>query len=389
MKTALDRVTSLLREVDTTNKTAATKKAMDDPGFVGGKSHHESSLPESEAGEQAAKEGEQTAANSATLKEQTPDSVDSSKAVTPANAPKDTDQQPGNATPTGEDPANERDFKGDKDDSKTSHPANGSVGGKYAHVTRESLAAMSDAELYKLASDLGNTVVADVATGLFTPAAPQTKAAAVAAPVANKSGVTPNQAAAAGYAAAEKLAADAKHADYVLGIRKQAMDDADRVAAFVIDRQRKLAEEVGDPSGKAAEGEKHEAAESPAQEAAEEGGAPMSGGGEAAMTAMGGPGGAGELGNNGMGVAGPAPAEMGSMPPEELLQQLLMALQESGIDLSQLAGAGGPGPELAKQASAFRRSGRFQFRETKTATERSVRDYLKRYTNELVYRSAR
>lgn len=427
----LDRISTVIREIGTT-KTASVKVAMDDPGDMNGKSSHPSAMPEAKGNERPATEGEQTADNSAIIKDTIANGVDSTSPVTVSSAPKDSDKQVAPATPTGEDPSNEQDYKGTKDDSETSHPANGSIGDKYAHITREWLQTAPDEQLFKMAAELGNEAVAKVAEGHFA----TTKTAAPVAPVAPATKVAADAAAAAGYNAAaalseadlEKIAADMLYDSHIAGV-----EDADNVFAYLQLKRNslKVAEETEDPMGGSAEGEDH-GSEEGGEGAASGSSAPASGGGGDAgselLAAMGGGGGgdpAAAAGGDPAGGAGPMPPEASQMGGEGALQQLAMALMELGIDPAQLAaaaggapapgGAGGapmpggdpmaammgggapppagdpaaagsPLPKLAQKVAAYKASGKFTVTETKTAAERKVRDWMKSYIKEVTRR---
>lgn len=120
-----------------------------------------------------------------------------------------------------------------------------------------------------------------------------------------------------------------------------------------------------------------------------------SGGGAGAAGGMppdagGGPGGGGDpLAALGAATADSAPS---AGDKEQALQDLVMAIQELGIDpaqLAQLAQQGGDegkadeGAKLASAAVKFKRSGKFRFTEAKTAQERKRRDLIKDYVMEI------
>lgn len=405
-----DRVSDLLEEIGAEKSAAVTKRAMDDPGSKGGTSSHPSATIEddSEVG-QPAPEGAQSADNTKTVKEQTPGVVDKVPPVTPESAPKQDEVQLGQgvdaAKPTGEDPGVERDYKGTKDDPAagsrglggTEHPASGDFGEKYS---ADQLATMSDTQLFKLASDIGNEVLADIANGFLAP--PKQAAAPTK--------VTPEQAAAAGYKAASTVGqptdSDVAAGNIIVQVVKTAQHQADLIAQYLQQTQKALKaaeDEMEDPTGGAAEGEDHGTEEAPTDPAAGEaggaggeeeallaamaGGAPEgAGAAEMAPGAGGMPGEEAAPGGGGAGLGAP-PDAMGGMSEEEALQQLAMALMELGIDPAMLAQAGGPAPKLASAVSQYKKAGKFKLAETKTAAERSVRDYMKSYIIELCKRS--
>jgi hypothetical protein len=432
------RIGDLLEEIGE-EKSANDKQAMDDPGGKDGKSsHHSATIGDDGDLPQPAPEGEMSADNTKEVKKQIPNSVDSEPEATPANAPTQDEVQLGQgvdaAKPTGEDPGTERDYKGTKEDpgsgssemGGTSHPAKGSFGEKYS---TDQLTDMADDDLFKLAADLGNELLADVANGLFEP----TKKAEETPATPGQSAATPAESADAGYKAAA-AAGDATDVDQVAGqvitqIVKTAHHQADLIASYLSQEKAAMEgeEEEVDPTGGAGEGEDHgteetEGGEGPTEAPPEEGsplegGAPGGGEEEALLAAMagGGEGMGGEgppMGDPGMGgpemggppmggpemggppMGGPemggmgAPPEaLGGMGDEEALQQLAMALMELGIDPAMLAQAGGPAPKLASAVTDYKKTGKFQVSETKTAAERQVRNYMKGYINELCKRS--
>ena len=451
------RVTDLLEEIGEEKSAAAAKQAVDDPGSQGGKSSHPSATIGDDGDlPQPAPEGTQSADNTKEVKKQIPNSVDSEPEATPGNAPKQDEVQLGQgvdaAKPTGEDPSTERDFKGTKDDpgssssdmGGTSHVAKGSFGEKYSS---DQLTGMDNDDLFKLAADLGNELLADVANGLFG-----------AEKRAGQTPATPAAAAAVGYKAAsvEGVATDTDQlAGQVLTqIVKTAHHQADLIVSYLQHEQSELQktampgeEEEVDPTGGAAEGEDHESEETDEKESIEEGGGdpsgapleaglPMEGGApgggeeEALLAAMaggggeemgggppmggeppmgGGPpmggdpmggdpmGGGPPMGGDPMGGGPPMGGEMGGIgaPPdalggmgeEDALQQLAMALMELGIDPAMLAQFGGPAPKIASAVVDYKKSGKFSVSEVKTAEQRVVRDYMKSYIGELCKRS--
>ena len=439
-----DRVSSLVEEIGN-EKQAAAKAAMDDPGGQDGASSHPSATSDSSELPQPAPEGEQSSSNESVVKEQTPLVPDNDPELTPEAAPKQDEVQLGQgvdkAKATGEDPSTEEDYKGDKEDPPeqgnkdmggTSHPASGDIGEKYSSVTRESVAAMSDANLFKLAAALGNDVNAVLANSFFN----EDKAADLKGDQheldtdndgkiegsdfsairkkkkkSDKSSDenSEDKAAAAGYAAADE--ADTFAAAIIGETVKAAHHQADLVADYmsrISSDLRKQAEGVpmDDTLGGEGNGEAH-GTEVPA---------PADGGGEAILAAMAGGGeeqmpvedplAAAGVGPEGMGPEGMGPEGMGpegvptelaGMDEEAALQQLASALQEAGISPEELAAAGMAGgegaevaPKLAAAVDNLQRSGKYEITEAKRGTsERKVRDYMKGYVNELCARSRR
>jgi len=414
MSSLFDRVADLVDEIGV-EKTAAAKEAMDDPGGAEGPTSHPSKKPDEN--EQDSVEGEQSADNERVIRESIPDNVDEKPEATEGNAPKATDVQQGQgvdeAKPTGEDPSNEEDYKGklegDKregDQGGTSHPAKGDYGEKYS---ADKVAALDTETLLKSAADLGNELTADIANGFFEaapaqPAAPQPDA---------------NAAAAAGEKTAAEAAEvgndlDAYASDVVQNIVKNAYDQANLTAEVIYGKMEHLKQampgDMEDPTGGAEEGEDHE--EEPVNPNGEPpvGEEEVPGGAEELLAAMGGGMPEEELGGElgGMPMEGGEelppelgaeglpgeemgpPPELGAMGDEEALQQLVMALQESGLGEQEMAGAGPEGAKIASAVQDHKRSGRFYFEEAKEGSdERKVRDYMKGFVLELYRRSQR
>ncbi len=345
-----------------------------------------------------------------------------------------------NQSAVGEDPSVEDDYKGDKDDPGTGHPAD-------AEDTGEKYSSMTIDDLLKTASAQANSLLADFAVS--TEQSKTTKEAKTVAstkkvkepaatggmPVAPNPIVnTQTKAAAnAGYDVASQVQNDSIllekiAADTIARTIKDADTDADLVGAYLqsyAQTRVKLAEEGEGEEPKTEEGGGGE--ESPPTMPADAGagagdvlGALGSAGESAPPVDAGAPPGGG-LGGEGGGS--------GAMSVEQALQELGMALQESGMSPDQFlqlvqgagggGGAGGPPPggdlgaggpppgggmggpppmppmppagpegaaEGAKLASAvkqFMRSGKFKIEEAKTAAQRQVRDQIKDYIREL------
>jgi hypothetical protein len=85
------------------------------------------------------------------------------------------------------------------------------------------------------------------------------------------------------------------------------------------------------------------------------------------------------------------PPELGGMPDKQAMQQLTMAMFETGIDPQALAAASPQrGAKIASAVTEHKRSGNFEFTEAKKGSaERRVRDYMKGYISELYSRSRR
>jgi len=369
-----------------------------------------------------------------------------------------------NQSATGEDPGTEDDYKGGKDDPGSTHPArtdNDSLDGhKYASLSlTDALAAHT-----KLAND----ILADLATGQgknLTEGKPAEKeAAATPAPSADTSEVTETsqliEKAAAAVAQGESEEVDADmQAGYQLaaqlGLEKQAAQElvASEVSA-VLEDARLDAELLGNyltsykQAADMADGEDHDAAgdETSGASDAEGAGGETPGESEAAPAAGGDPAGGGEEDLGGLGDAiggGEDPAGMmggapvgedpmgggdplGGASQEEILMQLVAALEELGIPLEELAGAGAPaedplagggleggglegapagpdanmppmeggapaptamteGMKLASAAQDFKRRGMYEQKAAEDGSpERKLRNHLKSYVQEMM-----
>lgn len=348
-----------------------------------------------------------------------------------------------NAKATGEDPAAEHDYKGEKDDPGTSHPAKANDGEKYSSVSFK--------QAHAKCSHLGNDILANLinfGTANLKKAeeshcdddddkehaekkedSGELKGDQHKIDVDNDGKIEGsdlaalrNDKAAAAYAAGYELAA-------TLGLQKEAAEaavrevcantlrEADEMAdLFIGFYNEKAAGE--DPSAEASEGESHADGES----------------GSGASDAPAAP------------EAGAAEASLADVPPSEpeALQELAMALQELGISpeelLSMIQGGGAEGgmppeaaagamppeaaagalppeaaagglppeaammgadpmmgaePKMAKAAEIqtiatavrrFQNSGRFEVKEARTKRSRHLRDIMKAHVRELVSR---
>jgi hypothetical protein len=348
-----------------------------------------------------------------------------------------------NAKATGEDPAAEHDYKGDKDDPGTSHPAKANDGEKYSSVTFKEARAR--------AGELGNDILANIINFGADKLPAAEKAAEMPAflkekiegkkeePAAehkepagelkgdqhkldvNNNGkiegsdlaeLRSDKAAAfkAGYELAAQLglnkeAAEASVRDVCANTLREADEMADLFIGFVTSKTA-----GADPTEEAAEGEDHSAPEDVSSGASDAPAAPAPAGLEAMMggeeaAPMGAPEAAGEMGG--------APSE------DEAVQELAMALEELGIPPEALlqalqggeGGAPAPGPAGAegalppeavaaepKMAAAsdldaigravvnFKRAGKFQVKEARTKRSRQLRDMMKQHVLELVNR---
>lgn len=295
------------------------------------------------------------------------------------------------AKATGEDPANEKDYKGDKDDPGTAHPAKTNDGEKYS--------AYNFKEARDLASQLGNDILANLINfgtqNLKQAEMPAALAEALgkkdeeksessdhdddhddddddcddkeAALVGDQHKLDVNNngkiegsdlaalrsgkkkkehkeekkeaAFKAGYELAkhlgiEKDAAEANVRDVCANTLREADEMADLLIGFLSTKQ-----SAADPSEEAAEGEDHSA---PGDDASGASAAP------AGLEAM--------MGGEDMGGAEMGGAEMGGASEDEAVQELAMALEELGIPpealLQMLAEEGGAGGDAGMDPTA-------------------------------------
>jgi hypothetical protein len=414
-----DRISRLLEQV------SAEKQAgdgMTDPGTQDGSSSHVSAKVNDPTLRKPV-EGEQSADDSSEAKKINPSIVDKKPEITPDSAPKQEEQQLGTGKPTGDPGVSTQDKPRDERDGDmggTSHPAKGSLGDKCA----QDITSLSNADLYKMAADLGNEIAADLATSQM-----QAKQAS-AAPA-----VDANQAAQAGYQASAQSSDEALLDKYAADVITSTTTQAQHAAELVYGHLRAEAalakqaaeKKIGttDPTGGESEGEDHTKSSDKERSALLDtmaGAAPA--GGEGALGA--GAGGDESFGGAAVppppgaegagGEAGGPPPELQGMNEEQALQELAMALMELGIDPAALAaaaakgGAGGAlgaappmpgaGPEAAPEIAAkmaaavsdYRAKksaeGTFRFTEAKQGSaQRTVRDYMKDYVSELYTRS--
>lgn len=400
-------------------KSAAHDK---DPGGHDGPSSHPSADVDDSLDD--ASEGARSAENSSDVKADVGGKdIDSTPEASPGDGD---DNQPNlglQQSATGEDPAVEDDFKGEKDDPGTAAVADVEDGEKYGELA-EKYASVSFAEASDRALTLGNEILASFANG-----AAATKQAAAqtttegATTSENPTGVQPEaeKSAEAGYALAaalgmEKMSSEERVSASIEQTIKDAQLDADLVGGYLSDlansvesyeekeAEGELPPELLDPTSGAAEGDV-EGEPSGMEEGGDEGmeevpvDDPMMGGEEPMM-------GGEDLGAEDVegvlgGLEGPPDEGLGE---EEALQELAMALDELGIEPEELVaaaeGAGGPGlegggPELPMEVAAeckklasavqgFKRSGKFQFKSATNDRERKIRDLMKAHVMELV-----
>ena len=337
-----------------------------------------------------------------------------------------------NAKATGEDPAAEKDYKGDKDDPGTAHPAKTTDGEKYSSV--------SFGEAREKAASLANEVLADL---INFGADKLTKESEMPAQLAAALGKKEESAESdddddddhdsdcdddkeaelkgdqhkldtkekkaaflAGYELAQHLGLEKEAAEAaVREVCANTLREADEMADLFIGYM--STKSANDMLGEAVEGEDHD---QPADAASGASDAPMAD----PAAAMGGEMPA-EMGGEMPAEMGPGEADMGGEPTDdEAVQELAMALEELGIPpealleavTAEAGGEGGEGGEMAAEmpkmagakspASAlneigsavinFKRAGRFQVKEARTKRSRQLRDIMKQHVIELVNR---
>lgn len=342
MQSLADLSNTLIQE-----KAAAQRKGAAatpaDPGGQHGASTHPSASVDNNC--QKSTEGPRSAENEKDVKEQ-----EKAPSVNNATAPSPTADQQGSVqynaglrqSATGEDPSVEDDYKDNKTDPGTEHPADVEDNVKYG--------SLSIKEAHALASIKGNAILADIAVGFGDRITDPKPAKQAAAPAVRAAAVTPpaaDAALSAGYELAATLglskeAAQSTARDTLLKVAQDASFDADLLAGYL--KQAAL-EEEGDSADASSDG-----GDGPAETAGGpeplvggggEGGAPPAEAGGAPPADMGG----------GMGGDPAAGGAGGAGGQEAALQELVSALVELGIPPDQLlqavAGGGGGGGDPA------------------------------------------
>jgi len=440
-RSLFDQLNALAAEIaQSPVKTAAEKSAgpvpADPGGYQGASSHPTTSA---DNGVQNASTGARASEYEADIKKQQGAlAVDNTPEMSQEGRQDEVQTNIGvSAKATGEDPANEKDFKGDKDDPGTSSPVKANDGEKYSSVTfkeaRERAGTLGNDILANLinfgTSKLNNEKAAEMPAFLKekaeekkeTPAEEKSEhAGSNLKGDQHKLDVNDNgkiegsdlaalrEGKAAAFKAGYELAAQ-------LGMNKEAAEASVReVCANTIREADEMADlfigflnskaAAADPTEEATEGEDHSAPEDAASGASD---APAADAAPAGLEAM--------MGAEGGGDMDPAAVGGGEPSEDEAVQELAMALEELGIPpealLQALSGAdggdaagGAPAPEAAppmeepKMAAAkdldaigravvnFKRAGRFQVKEARTKRSRQLRDMMKQHVLELVNR---
>lgn len=285
-----------------------------------------------------------------------------------------------NQSAVGEDPSVEDDYKSDKDDPGTDHPANtDDTGEKYSSVTLPNL--------LKLAEKQANALLADFASSLNSPT-PVKQAASKPVTQQPQKPLDTAIAATNGYVTADYMNKLAE--DFIAKSIQDADLDADLVGAYLHAKWQKQAEDELPPEeGVPGDGMMPPMDPSMMPPPGAEGGMPPeAGGGGGDVLAA--------LGAGGAGGGEPPPPEEGgggNMSEEQALQELVAALEELGISPEELAamaeapqappGAAEEGQKLASAAKKFKRSGKYSIHEAKTAQQKNARQEIKNYIREI------
>jgi len=348
---------------------------------LGETSHPSADVPN---GTQAATTGERAAENERDVKETVVGpSVDETPEAKPSSGDSFTAPFQSGPVPsgTGEDSGTEDDYKANKDDSGTKHPAQAGDGEKYS--------AMSFVECAAGSKRLADQILAGIAVKGAQARKDAPAAPAKAEPVKAAEQTPAQKAAAAGYAASALLGQDPRAMAMVTleDTIKEARANADLTAEYL--------RELGEELRKQAEGEDAPPPEDPAAAGPPAGGAPdiAAIAGEAPTDGAGPP-----MGGDAGGSAGGAPSQ------EEAMSELSSALMEMGItpdELLQLAdalrsqaqgGGGAPAPAMkeasewekaARAVKAYRRTGKYAFGAPKTAKADAMRRSFREHIGEL------
>jgi hypothetical protein len=426
-----DELRSFLAEVETQQEKAAsakkTKKAeanTEAGSYEGGTSHPVKSVDDQT---EDAHEGARSSENSSDVKKQVPaGGVDSASDSTPDQEGQQFDVGI-TSTATGEDPANEDNFKGTKDDPGTTAKAKTEDGEKYSSMNFSKLKGLTEkkanalmagisvvlkqAELHgdqhKLDKDKDGKIEGSDLKAIRNngeakeeateekkePAAEMKAAAAVGYDQAVQAGVDSNEDLHSFFKSASE--------NLIRGALSAATATGEYLAAFNKQLSTKVAGESEEHEK--GEGEGHEESESPAQEAGEEAGDLGLDEGDMAAMAGGAPGAEGgdagsvdellsalaEMGVTpdqvmealGGGMGGGMPPEAAGLPPEAAAPAGDMMAAEAA---APKMAAANPVAGLLKAAKARARSGKFQISAAKTAQQRQLRDEIKKCIAEIV-----
>jgi hypothetical protein len=415
-----DALGGLTAEIGQEKQAAHDKSAApepNDPGGYQGPSSHPTTSIDNRG--QTASEGSRSSENESDVKsDQGSPGVNSTSEATPGQDEQDKQQYNigTNQSATGEDPSVENDFKGTKDDSgydsDTSHPTK-------ADKDREKYSSYTFKEAADHACNLMNDILADLVAGkplqkfaeddseeeeeeddddsvtieIEKESSALNKNIAAAQAAINNGGTT-KEAFDAGYELAANLGITKEAAvhgveDCLAQTFRDAQLKADLVGGFILQKQaeyeayQKAAMEEGVPP-----------TDEEGMMEGEGGPAGEDGGGEGLDAALGGGmppemGGMGEdpmggMGEDPMGGLGEDPMGGGPASEEEAMAELAAALDELGIPIEALAGAGGEGEKLAQAVGAYKRAGLYQIKEASTKRARHIRDLMKGHVQEIL-----
>ena len=415
MPQLFDQLREFLSEVENEKQASVKKRAEanTEPGSQGGATSHPSKSVDD--GTQPASEGQRSQENTSDVKKTIFNGgVDSAS----DDSPSQEDQQLNvgiTSTSTGEDPSNEDNYKSDKEDPGTTHPAKASEGEKYSSLSFGTLRGLTEKKANDLLSDIANSVkeAAQMMPPFIQKKMKEKGDASKPMDKEEEEKSKSKKMAAAGSAAASLTSEEAQ----LTKLAQEAV--AGSIEATIADGLEKAAM-VGSYLAafyKAAEGEavapEHEGSESGEEEAMEEGSQGGMDVDPSVMAQM-----AGE--ESGAPEAGAS--------PDDAAHELLMALQEQGINPEELlamiqqGGGGGAPPmdpamaggappmdpsmmdpsmmggkqasanrqvtndlvNLIKYAQAYRRAGKFSFTEAKTAQQRNLRNQIKLCVRDIV-----
>lgn len=419
MPQLFDQLREFLSEVENEKQASVKKRAEanTEPGSQGGATSHPSKSVDD--GTQPASEGQRSQENTSDVKKTIFNGgVDSAS----DDSPSQEDQQLNvgiTSTSTGEDPSNEDNYKSDKEDPGTTHPAKTSEGEKYSSLSFKALRGLTEKKANDILSDIAYSIkeAAKEMPPFIQKKIDEAKNKK-SKPMGNKEEeeeCESKKMAAAGYAAASLTEEE-------YNLTKTAQEAvAGSIEATIADGLEKAAMVGSYLSAfyKAAEGD----VAAPSEESmgsAEE----MQEGGESGMDVD--PSMMAQMAGEGEGAP-----EAGASP-DDAAHELLMALQEQGINPEELlamiqqgggggdAGAppmdpsmmGGGAPpmdpsmmnpsmmggkqasakrqvtndlvNLIKYAQAYRRAGKFSFTEAKTAQQRNLRNQIKLCVRDIV-----
>jgi hypothetical protein len=453
-KTVIDSLREMSQDILEKQAGSRQKKSegptpSDPGGYMGPTSHPTKNIDNNV---QTASEGARSSENSADVKADNPGaSVDATPEAKPGSDEQDKQQFHIGTNPsaTGEDPTVEDDYKGGKDDPGSDHPArtdnDGLDGHKYASVSFKVAHANS--------VTLANMLLADLANGkgdrLTPPAKQANQQPSQPKQASNQPPAAPatNDAASqiqAGYELAAYLGIDKQAAyegvqDCIRTTIQDALLDATLFGSYYSEFAKRAMDDAESGEDHSAPGDESSGAGNAGGGGGDKGGPPSDGGGGgggdplAALTGGGG-GGGDPLGGMGGGDPLAGGGDMGgAVSQEEAMANLAAALEEAGIPIEMLLGAGGPGGpeglmppagggggdplggmgggdpmagggpppgagmevaaslskaaqlrEIGEMVLRYKRAGKYQIKEARTPRERRIRDEMKSHVLELL-----